>query len=320
MFLQRRIINGKTYTYLEHSFRLGERVQKASFILSKESEEYNERIIEKIARARATYFKDAQTYFTEQELNEIEKEKIFYQIFFPALDPKAQEEILAEFIRLFLANSMELEGSTITPQLAESIERQKKVDLPESEVKLYQNSMRVLIRTLSKGSKDLRSVIQFQRLHQEIYEGIYPHAGEFKKQPNTFGYIEKAITVPPEKVREELKRSLEHYKSRSQESRTKDEGGIKYPFLRPLLFHLNYQKIHPFADGNSRLGRMVLVAQMFKLNYPPLIFKGDQSFQIRETLVEYCNNGHWDFCRLAMEQYLQTAKKFWRPMIRKFLF
>ncbi len=315
MFLQKRVIHGKTYTYLEHSFRLGERVQKASFILDKENEEYNERIIGKIAAARAAYFKDKQTYFTEQEINEIEKEKVFYQIFFPALDQKIQEEILAEFIRLFLANSMELEGSTITPQLAEGIEKHNKIDLPESDVQLYHNSKRALLNAMNKElHKGFRSVIQFQHLHKEIYSGIYPHAGDFKKQSNTFGYIEKAATTPPERVREELKKSLEQYKRGS-----KSEGGKEYPFLRPLLFHLNYQKAHPFADGNSRLGRIVLVAQMFRLNYPPLIFKGDQSFQIRETLVEYCNNGHLDFCRLAMEQYLLTAKKFWRPMIRKFL-
>ncbi len=316
MFLQKRVIHGKTYTYLEHSFRLGEQVQKASFILNKENEEYNERIVGKIAAARAAHFKDKQTYFTEQEINDIEKEKVFYQIFFSALDQKIQEEILAEFIRLFLANSMELEGSTITPRLAEGIEKQKKIDLPESDILLYNNSKGALLRAMNKElHKGFRSVIQFKHLHKEIYQGIYPYAGEFKTQPNTFGYIERAATTPPERVREELQKSLEQYKRGS-----KSTGGKEYPFLRPLLFHLNYQKAHPFADGNSRLGRIVLVAQMFKLNYPPLIFKGDLSFQLRETLVEYCNQGHWDFCRLAMEQYLQTARKFWRPMIRRFLF
>ncbi|MDP3698805.1 MAG: Fic family protein [Nanoarchaeota archaeon] len=307
MFLQKRVINGKTYTYVGHSFRIGKKIKKVSFILHKDEEGYNEKIIERIAKERASYFeKHFQTYFSPDEIAEIETEKVFYQIFYNLLDTKSKEEILAEFVRLFLANSMELEGSTITSQLAEDIERKKKISLPDSEVQLYHNSKRVLLKAMDS---EFRSVIQFKHFHKEIYESIYSHAGKFKNQVNTFGYMEKAVTIPPQEVREKLKKALQEYKKRDV-----------YPFLRPLLFHLHYQKVHPFADGNSRLGRILLVAQMCKLNYPPLMFKGDMNFQIRETLVEYCNRNNLDFCRFSMEQYLNTSKKFWRPMIKKFLF
>ena len=308
MFLQKRVIHGKTYTYVDHSFRIGKKVQKVSFILDRNKENYNEIIIKDIAVARAAYFKEqCQTYFSLPEIIEIETEKVFYQIFFQVLNSKSKQEILTEFIRLFLANSMELEGSTITPKIAEQIEQEKKnLLLPESDIQLYHHSKTALFNTLKK---EFRSVIQFKHLHKEIYEGIYPHAGEFKTQENTFGYIEKAITTPPKEVRKELQAVLERYKEKKV-----------YPFLKPFLFQMQYQKIHPFTDGNSRLGRILLVAQMFKINYPPLIFKGDMSFQIRETLVEYCNHNQEDFCRLAMEQYVQTSQKFWRPMIKKFLF
>ncbi len=307
VFLQKRVINGKAYTYIEHSFRIGEHVQKASFILNKDTENYNEEIIQKIASAKAAYYiKHFQTFFSEAEIQEIETEKLFYQVFFSLLDEKSQQIILDEFMRLFLANSLELEGSTITPELAENIERNKKVMLPESEVKLYTNSKEVLRKAMQE---ELRSVIQFKRYHQDIYQGIYPQAGQFKTKMNTFGYTEKAETVAPAKVREELQKSIDTYKDKKV-----------YPFLRPLLFHLNYQKVHPFLDGNSRLGRIILVAQLFRQGYPPFMFKGDMSFQIRETLVEHCNHGHLDFCRLSVEQYRKTSQKFWQPMIQKFLF
>ena len=306
MHLQERTIKGKKYTYLDHSFRIGDKIQKASFILEKEKEKYNDKIIERIAKARAFYFKKHfTTFFSQEEVFEIEKEKVFFQIFFNALDKKKKEKIINEFVRIFLANSMELEGSTITPKLAEKIDNKKNALLPESDIELYNNSKKALSQAMKI---ELRSIIQFKRLHKEIYQGIFPHTGEFKKQINTFGYIDKAKTAPPEKVRSQLKKIIEEYRKKNI-----------YPFLKPLLFHSRYQKIHPFIDGNNRLGRILLVAQMFKLNYPPLMFKGDMSFQIRETLVEYCNNHKLDFCRLAMEHYLLTAKKFWRPMIKKFL-
>jgi len=324
MFLQKRVINGITYTYLDHSFRIGNEVKKVSLILDKNKQDYNEAIIEKIAAARAAYFtKNFQTYFSEEEMTKIETEKIFYQIFFNSLDRKFQEAIWEEYLRLFLANSMELEGSTITPQLAENIDKRKRTILPEAEVKLYHNSKGAFKEII--GS-ELRSVIQFKQFHQMIYEGIIPDAGNFKKLPNTFGKkddtirkvkqdldvisMEKqSILSEKESLNAMLKKTLENYQNKEI-----------YPFLKPLLFHLNYQKTHPFTDGNSRLGRILLVAQMCKLNYPALIFKGDLGFQIRETLMEYINRNHLDFCRLCLEQYLLTSIKFWRPMIRKYLY
>ena len=306
MFLQKRKINGRIYTYIEHSFRIGNKITKASFILNKEKQEYNDRIIEKIALARATYFKENfDTYFTIEEIQNIDKEKLFYQIFYNVLTIKQKEEVMSEFRRLFLSNSMELEGSTITPQIAEDIDHKKKITLPESDVILYNNSQRILFKLMHQ---QFRSVSQFKELHKELYTNIYPHAAMFKTSTNTFGYTDKATTVQPHNVHKELKNLLQNYKNK------------QYPFLKPLLFHLHYQKIHPFTDGNSRLGRLLLVTQMKKLGYPPLMFRGDMNFQIREILVEYCNHQHLDFCRLAMDQYLETSQKFWRPMIQRFLY
>lgn len=307
MFLQKRVIRGVEYKYLDHSFRIGDTVQKVSFIVNKDRQDYNEEIIAKISSARAIHFIGKnKPYFSQEEITKIETEKIFYQLFYNSLDQKIKREIFEEFARLFLSNSMELEGSTITPQLAENIDRNKKIVLPELEIRLYENSQKALRHILKN---EFRSVIQFKQLHQELYQGIYADAGQFKKLPNTFGYTDKAQTTAPEKVREELQKVIQNY-------RNKDI----YPFLKPLLFHLQYQKVHPFTNGNSRLGRIMLTAQLFKLGYPPFIFKGDMNFQIREHLIEYINYGNLDFYRLCYEQYLQTAKKFWRPMIEKYFF
>ena len=277
-------------------------------IVDKKKEDYNEKILLKVATAKAKYYFDNfECYFSFDEIVEIEKEKLFFQIFYKSLDEKAKNEIFSEFVRLFLANSMELEGSTITPKLANDIERQKKIILPKTDVLLYENSKKGLELLLFE--KSIRSVVSFKQIHLLLYSGVYSHAGKFKSSVNTFGYSEKASTAPPESVRSELKQLLLEYKDKSI-----------YSFLRPLLFHLKYQKVHPFVDGNSRLGRILLLVQLFKLGYPPTIFKGDLNFQLRETFVEYCNRGELDYCRLALEQYLKTSRTFWRPMVKKFMF
>src|SRR3989338_7245104 len=99
MFLQKRVINGVEYKYLDHSFRIGNKIQKVSFIVDKNRQDYNEEIIRKIAAARAAHFKEhGQTYFSQEEITKIEIEKMFYHIFYNALDPKSKQEILDEFV------------------------------------------------------------------------------------------------------------------------------------------------------------------------------------------------------------------------------
>ena len=56
MFLQKRVINAVEYKYLDHSFRLGDKIQKVSFLIDKNRQDYNEEIIHRIANARAAHF------------------------------------------------------------------------------------------------------------------------------------------------------------------------------------------------------------------------------------------------------------------------
>src|SRR3989338_1106121 len=55
-----------------------------------------------------------------------------------------------------------------------------------------------------------------------------------------------------------------------------------HPFVRAILFHHKFERIHPFADGNGRTGRMLMNYILQNEKYPPLIVK-------RQRRVEYIN-------------------------------
>lgn len=49
-----------------------------------------------------------------------------------------------------------------------------------------------------------------------------------------------------------------------------------HSFEQAVLFHLNFETIHPFGDGNGRVGREILNYMITKEGYPPMLFLGEE--------------------------------------------
>jgi Fic family protein len=85
----------------------------------------------------------------------------------------------------------------------------------------------------------------------------YPRG--FKSVPNVVNNME---TVPPHMVEQKLKVLLDHYK---------ETKGRTHPLKLALDFHLTYQHIHPFMDGNGRTGRLIMNKILMSQHYFPII-------------------------------------------------
>ena len=83
------------------------------------------------------------------------------------------------------------------------------------------------------------------------------NVGEYKKLPNEVGGI---ATTAPEEVPEAMRKLVKKYRTR------------KVLDLRDLLdFHYEFEKIHPFQDGNGRVGRLILFKECLRLGITPFI-------------------------------------------------
>lgn len=85
--------------------------------------------------------------------------------------------------------------------------------------------------------------------------------GDYKKLPNEVGGAE---TVLPEDVHPRMKSLLASY----------DEMG-KVNFDDILNFHVEFERIHPFQDGNGRVGRLLMFWQCLQKNVEPFIITED---------------------------------------------
>ena len=105
------------------------------------------------------------------------------------------------------------------------------------------------------------------------------NVGGFKIVPNRIGLINVVETSSPENVEKDIDELLMWYKN------------IKNIVLEDIIeFHVRFEKIHPFADGNGRVGRMIMFKECLKNNIMPfIVLDKDKAFYMR-GLKEYNND------------------------------
>lgn len=97
--------------------------------------------------------------------------------------------------------------------------------------------------------------------------------GEYKKLPNEVGGRE---TTPPENVSAEMKRLLSSYNDKPNKS------------LEDLIaFHVAFESIHPFQDGNGRVGRLILFKECLKFDVVPFIIDDELKMYYYRGLHEW---------------------------------
>ena len=102
------------------------------------------------------------------------------------------------------------------------------------------------------------------------------NVGGFKVVPNTIGVIHAIKTSDPDKVEKDLDDLFDYY------------WHLDKITLNGLIdFHVKFERIHPFGDGNGRVGRMILFKECLKNNIMPfIILDKDKSYYLR-GLKEY---------------------------------
>ena len=115
--------------------------------------------------------------------------------------------------------------------------------------------------------------------------------GDYKKLSNEVGGMN---TTLPEEVPEKMKELLDEYNAKEEKS------------LDDVLdFHVKFEKIHPFQDGNGRVGRLIMFKECLKYNIVPFIIEDDLKIFYYRGLAEWeTEKGYLrDTCLTAQDRY-----------------
>ena len=105
------------------------------------------------------------------------------------------------------------------------------------------------------------------------------NVGGFKIVPNIIGAINIINTTNPENVEKEIDSLLNTYNSKNNIT------------LEDIIdFHYKFECIHPFGDGNGRVGRIIMFKECLKNNIMPFIILDDDKAYYMKGLKEYNND------------------------------
>lgn len=143
--------------------------------------------------------------------------------------------------------------------------------------KLTEKFIKELHRTLKNGTSDSRL--------------SWFNVGEYKKLPNEAGGRE---TTAPEDVPAAMSALIENYNS------------LEKPAFDDVLdFHYRFERIHPFQDGNGRVGRLILFKECLRCGFVPFIIDEELKMFYYRGLSEWQNvRGYLrDTCLTAQDKF-----------------
>ena len=176
-------------------------------------------------------------------------------------------------------NSNAIENSTLTLKETEKILLDMEVsrDVSLREVYEAKNLARVIgyIRNKSKETETNKETILL--LHQMLIGGIDDKiAGRFRKLGE---YVRVGTHVAP---------APEHVEKMIEAIITEYTGDLSNYFLDKIAkFHLDFETVHPFNDGNGRIGRVLICFQLQCIGFPIIIIRDREKKEYYKSFAEY---------------------------------
>lgn len=205
-----------------------------------------------------------------------------------------RKDLYDEFMLSLTYHSNKIEGSTLTePEMAAILFQDAaladKSIVEQMEVKNHQAALQYLFLHLTEGKAVGEELIL--KLHAMLMNGIQADAGRYR----THGVRIAGAHVPTAnymKVPELMGRL-------SREIQTKEKDIISHV----ARIHSRFEQIHPFSDGNGRVGRLLLHAMLLKENFPPAMIRQEK----RRFYMMYLNKSQLQEDFIQLEDFMCDA-------------
>jgi Fic family protein len=203
----------------------------------------------------------------ENQILELEELRFIFQRFHELLTVNELEVYDRNFEINYISGTTRYEGNTLSLEqtrdllLAGLLPENKKL----REINEVQNFKKVVqYRNSYKKKVNLDFI---RNLHALVMDNIdIESAGTFRRTDDVAIAGCSISPVPAIMIEEDLQEAIDIYHERL-------EGGT-HPFEAAMMFHYTFETVHPFTDGNGRVGREVLNYMLKREKFPRLLFLG----------------------------------------------
>ncbi len=204
-------------------------------------------------------------------------------------------------------NSNHIEGSSLTHDQTQYIFETNTIGMEQNvnvdDIVETANHFRCIDFVIDNAKKELTENM-IKELHFLLKTGTsdsrkdWFKVGKYKKLPNEVG---GKATCSPEKVKQEIKTLIANY------------NVVKNKNIETIIeFHKNFEAIHPFQDGNGRVGRLIMFKECLNNNIVPFIIDEEHKMFYYRGLKEWENEKGYllDTCLSCQDKYKEWLKYF----------
>ena len=300
MYIERRKLGKRIKYYLVHSYREKGKVKKIRHYLGIDLPD--KELEKKTGYAKEFILKIIEEYSTEifnfkltkkqiEKLNEYDKQIKIHHL--SDLNWKL-------FTEEFVYNTNAIEGSGVEFKGVKDLLENKKY-AKSSDEEETQNVARA-VKFIRTTKEDL-SIELIKKIHKICFDGTKEFAGKFRDLSvvvmNSRGEIVHS-GAPVSELNKLLNDLIEwYYKNK-----------LKFkPLVLAGIIHNQFENIHPFQDGNGRVGRLLLNFILLKRKYPPINILLQDRKEYYETLQQYSKkNNLKPTIEFLVKQYKKTLK------------
>jgi Fic family protein len=216
------------------------------------------------------------------------------------------ERLTEEFAVEYTYHSNAIEGNTLTLRETDMVLRGMTIDKKPLKDHLEAIGHKEAFDYISDMVKERQALTEsmIKQIHALVLMDRKEDRGVYRRVPVR---ILGALHTPPEPylVAMQMERLLDGY-------RENDENVIK----SIALFHLKFEGIHPFIDGNGRTGRLIANLELMKSGYPPISIKYEDRARYYKAFDEYYGAGNLgamsdlfaEYVEMRLDGYLRITE------------
>ena len=258
------------------------------------------------------------SYLSKESIDSLEEIRYLYKRFTESLTVNEAEQYEKMFEIHYIHGTTAIEGNTLT--LGET-ERLLVYSIPPSEKTLREINEVQNFKAVKRYRDDYKRKVTLdfiKQLHALVMQNIDNESSGAFRRSDDIGIGGCDFTICPSLIiPSELEKIIKIYYDRIQDG--------YHPFEEAVMFHYFFEMIHPFTNGNGRVGREIFNYMLSKENYPKMLFLGEDRDEIyiralhlgndekyadmNELFVGIIIKQRLDILKERMKTYIEPTKK-----------